>query len=297
MKGLDSARRRLGKWLHRRHEAVRENALDLADFLRGRRDPLVPPRRLLFDGPRDPELYRRNGREFLGHYRGLCGLGPRERVLDVGSGIGRKTVPLTEYLSPEAVYEGLDVNRRGVEWCRSRITSRFPNFRFHHVDVYNRRYNPGGSLDEASYSFPFPDRSFDFVVMASVFTHVMPAGVTRYLEETARVLDPETGRCLISFFLLHPGSEAGIAASRSVYRFAHRRKGHAIEDPDLPEDAVAYDEDCVRRLYAEAGLEITAVHHGSWYGRAEGAAEGAIDPVSFQDLVVARRAHAGGRSP
>lgn len=291
MNGLESARRRLAKWLHRRHEAVRLDALDVADFLLGRRDPMVPPRRLLFDGPRDPELYRRNGREFLGHYRDLCGLGPRESVLDVGSGIGRKTVPLTGYLAPEAAYEGLDVHRRGVEWCRSRITSRFPNFRFHHVDVYNRRYNPGGRIDEASYRFPFPDRSFDFVVMASVFTHMMPAGVTRYLRETARVLKPETGRCLISFFLLHPEAEAGIASSLSVYRFAHRYRDHAVEDPDLPEDAVAYHESRVLRLYAEAGLEISAVHHGSWYGRpASSSPAGESDAISFQDLVVARPA-------
>jgi ubiquinone/menaquinone biosynthesis C-methylase UbiE len=281
---------RISTWLRRRREAVRENALDAADFLLGRRDPLVPPRRLLFDGPRDPDLYRRNGREFLGHYRDLCGLGPRERMLDVGSGIGRKTVPLTTYLAPEAAYEGLDVHRRGVDWCRSRITSRFPNFRFHHVDVYNRRYNPGGRIDEASFRFPCPDESFDFVVMASVFTHMMPAGVARYLRETARVLAPETGRCLISFFLLHPESEAAIAASRSVYRFAHRRGDHAVEAPELPEDAVAYEEPSVRRLYAEAGLEISAVHHGSWYGP-ESSSRAA---VSFQDLVVARLPRSGG---
>lgn len=273
---------RLRDWVLRQREEVYLRALDAADLVRGRRDPLVPPRRLLFDGPRDPEIYRRNGEEFLRHYRDLCGLGPDESVLDVGSGIGRKTVPLTHYLSPQGRYEGLDVHRRGVEWCRSRISSRFPNFRFHHIDVFNRRYNPRGRLADEEYRFPFADDSFDFVVMASVFTHMFPPGVEQYLRETARVLRPGTGRCLISFFLLTAESEAGIAASRSDYRFAHRRGEHAIESPHRPEDAVAYDEAFVRRAYAGAGLELAHVHGGGWCGRDR--------PLDFQDLVVGRLA-------
>ncbi len=282
---VSRAGRRLASWLRRQREEVRLRALDLADVVRRRRDPLVPPRRLMFDGPRDPGLFLENGREFLGHYVELCGLGPDEAVLDVGSGVGRKTVPLTGYLSPRGRYEGLDVNRRGVAWCRARISARFPNFRFQHVDVYNRRYNPRGTLRDADYAFPFPDDSFDFVVMASVLTHMLPAGVARYLRETARVLRPE-GRCLISFFLLDPESEAGIAASESAFRFAHRFAHHAIEDPDRPEDAVAYDAARVRGLYAAAGLEIAAVHPGGWSGRG--------GHLSFQDLVVARPAGSGG---
>ncbi len=271
----------LRRWLRRQREEAHLVALDLADFLRRRRDPLVPPRRLMFDGPRDPEIFRQSGAEFLRHYRDLCRLGSDEHVLDVGSGIGRKTVPLTAYLSPRARYAGLDVNRRGVEWCRDRISSRFPNFEFHHIDVFNRRYNPRGTMADADYRFPFPDRSFDFVVLASVFTHMMPAGVRHYLEEVARVLRP-SGRCLISFFLLEAESEAGIEASKSDFSFRHRREDHAIEDPERPEDAVAYDLELVRRAYAGAGLEIAELHPGSWCGRQQA--------LSYQDLVLGRPA-------
>ncbi len=250
--------------------------------MRGRRDPLVPPRRLLFDGPRDPAAFLENGREFLRHYVDLCSLRRDESVLDVGSGIGRKTVPLTTYLSPSARYVGMDIHRRGIAWCRSRISSRFPNFEFRHVDVFNGRYNRRGTIRDAEFRFPFTDEKFDFVVLGSVFTHMLPAGVAQYLRETARVLRPGTGRCLISFFLLDPESEAGIAAGRSVYRFASRHDDYAVENPDLPEDAIAFDEVLIRRLYAEAGLEISAIHPGSWSGRE--------NAVSFQDLVVARTA-------
>jgi hypothetical protein len=42
------------------------------------------------------DAFKKNGEEFLEIYQKLCGLKPDERVLDVGSGIGRKTLPLTK---------------------------------------------------------------------------------------------------------------------------------------------------------------------------------------------------------
>ncbi len=266
--------------LSRLREELILRAKDAGDVVRGRTDPLVPPRRLLFDGPRDPELYRESGREFLGHYVDHCGLQPGEHILDVGSGIGRKTAPLTGYLDPSARYVGLDVNAVGVEWCRSHIGSRWPNFEFEQIDVYNRRYNPKGRFRDEDYSFPFDDETFDFVVLASVFTHMFPPGVGRYLREAARVLKRGTGRCLISYFLLNPESEVGITDSRSVFHFSHRTRQHAIERKDRPEDAVAYEEGWVRDQYARAGLEISSVDCGSWSGRPG-------ESLSFQDLVLA----------
>jgi ubiquinone/menaquinone biosynthesis C-methylase UbiE len=39
-----------------------------------------------------------------------CGLRPDEKILDVGCGIGRKTLPLTQYLTKGREYEGIDIN-------------------------------------------------------------------------------------------------------------------------------------------------------------------------------------------
>src|SRR5215212_9202219 len=93
-------------------------AKDLADQLLGRRDALIPPRRMMFDGPRDTAAFVANGAEFLRYYRDLCQLLPDETILDIGSGMGRKTIPLTRYLSQAGCYEGLDVNKVGVDWCQ-----------------------------------------------------------------------------------------------------------------------------------------------------------------------------------
>ncbi|MDP8919032.1 MAG: class I SAM-dependent methyltransferase, partial [Pseudomonadota bacterium] len=58
--------------------------------------------------------YRAIGVEYLGHYVRLGELKPSDRVLDIGCGIGRMAVPLTQYLDPEtAFYEGIDPVNEG----------------------------------------------------------------------------------------------------------------------------------------------------------------------------------------
>jgi len=71
----------------------------------GRYADLVPPTEMMFDGPVGYDLFKENGEEFLEHYVKLGGLEPDERMLDLGSGIGRKTLPLVSYLSRSGSYE------------------------------------------------------------------------------------------------------------------------------------------------------------------------------------------------
>src|ERR1019366_6571436 len=97
------------------------------------------------------EEFKHNGEEFLKIYRELCGLQPDEKMLDVGCGIGRKTVPLTQYLNKGAVYEGIDITKKGIDWCGQKITPRFPNFHFQLIDVYNKYYNPHGKYKASEY--------------------------------------------------------------------------------------------------------------------------------------------------
>ena len=241
--------------------------------------PLVPPTEMMFDGNADLEEFKANGEQFLSIYRTIGHLGRDERILDVGSGIGRKTIPLTQYLSPTGTYDGIDINQVGVEWCRQRITPRFPNFRFQHIDVANPLYNPGGTYPASEFRFPFPDDSFTFVMLMSVFTHMMPRDVEHYLSEVARVVGQ--GRCLISYFLLNEESRRLIAAGRSSLPFGEAQPHYATTSPDLPERAVAYDESFVRSAYERSGLRIERVDYGSWCGRE--------NPLLYQDLIVATK--------
>jgi ubiquinone/menaquinone biosynthesis C-methylase UbiE len=191
--------------------------LDQIDLLTGRRDSLTPPRNLMFVGGD----FKAVGREFLGHFVEIGGLQPDDRVLDIGSGIGRMAVPLTGYLSPQGQYRGIEIVEDGVRWCQNRITSRFPNFRFVRADVYNKLYHPAGRYQGAAYRFPFEDGSFDFVFLTSVFTHMFPADVTNYVSEASRVLR-QGGRCFATFFLVTPESRSLIEQVKSTQPFQHQ---------------------------------------------------------------------------
>jgi SAM-dependent methyltransferase len=257
-------------------------ARDSVDRLTGRADPLIPPTRLMFDGPRGVRAYRENGREFLAHFRSIGGLKPHEDVLDVGSGIGRKAMPLTGFLKPSARYEGFDINPVGVDWCARTITPRFPNFRFQLADVYNAHYNPGGGSKASEYVFPFDDGSFDFVFLGSVFTHLVPEDLENYVGQISRVLRPG-GRMLATFFLLDDVTERYTRDGRAFYDFRFERPGHRVVDPGDPEYAVAYTTGDMLSIVRRHGLEVDddTVYLGSWSGREYG--------LSFQDIVVATK--------
>jgi SAM-dependent methyltransferase len=263
--------------VERLHDSLRLRALDLKDRLNGRSDRLVPPRRLDFVGHSD---FVDTGDEFLAHFVELGGLQPGHRVLDVGCGIGRMARPLTGYLSAQGSYDGFDVNREGIGWCRRRY-GRFANFHFKTADLFNKRYNPAGARAASEYVFPYEDETFDFAICASVLTHLLEDEVEQYLAQLRRVLRPG-GRALTTWFLLEHDARARIAAGQSGLPFIDPENHVAVVSEDMPEEAVAYDEGWVYDQVGEADLEIVEpVHPGSWCGRE--------DARSFQDLVVLQR--------
>jgi SAM-dependent methyltransferase len=254
------------------------SALDLSDKPARRRE-MVPPRTMYFVGDGD---YKAVGLEFRKLFTEYGGLKPEHRVLDVGCGIGRMAVPLTDFLT-SGEYHGFDIVRKGVEWCRSNITPRYPNFHFLHSDVRNKFYNPNGVYEASSYRFPYDDGSFDFVFLTSVFTHMFPADLENYTREIARVLKPG-GRCFITMFLLNEESQSLIEKKRSTQNFVHRLEGCVTTDPTNPEGSLAFQESYVRTtLFGRLGLSIgEPIHYGSWCGRDEF--------LSYQDVVIATKA-------
>jgi SAM-dependent methyltransferase len=258
-------------------DSLRLRALDVKDRLSGRADRLVPPRRLDFVGHSD---FVATGDEFLGHFVELGELQQHHAVLDVGCGIGRMARPLSGYLTGDGAYEGFDVNRDGIGWCRRRY-ARHRNFHFQVADLYNRRYNPHGTNKTIDYRFPYGDEHFDFAILASVLTHLLEDEAEHYLSETARVLKPG-GRALATFFLLDEESRRLIAEGRSGLDFLEPEGHVAVLADDVPEEAVAYDEGWVYERVGEHGLRILEpVRPGTWCGREDG--------LSFQDIVILER--------
>ena len=261
-----------------KHMSIGKNwLLDTADVLLGRRDNLIPPRRLVFIGSGD---FQKIGNEFVEHFKRLAGLEAHHRVLDVGCGIGRMAIPLTKYLSATGSYEGFDIVPQGIEWCLKQISPRFPNFNFRLADIRNTEYNPDGVVTADIYRFPYADGSFDFVFATSVFTHMLPREVKNYLSEIARVLRPG-GRCLITWFLLNPESRELIDKGRSDLDFRYPVDGCLTINTRIPEEAIAYAEDYALELYAQQLTLDRPVRYGSWSGRS--------DYLSYQDLCIAQK--------
>jgi ubiquinone/menaquinone biosynthesis C-methylase UbiE len=194
-------------------------------------------------------------------------LQPDDSVLDVGCGLGRMAVALMPYLTGR--YEGFDVDGKAIQWCRDNITPKAPNFRFQAFSVHNNVYNPKGNVDSDTFRFPYDDGAFDVAFLASVFTHMLPRSVTRYVEELQRVLK-SGGRCVASYFLLNEASEQAITERRMIANrdFPVSMDGCRVQYAHAPERAVAHHETKIRELYERNGFRITAVFYGGWSGHA-----------------------------
>lgn len=255
---------------------------DIGDWVRGERDPLVPPTYRRYPGWRG-DFGKASGRWVLAAFD-AGELARDGRVLDIGCGPGRIAARLTRQLEGGS-YEGFDIVPRNIRWCQRKISARHPSFRFQLADIRNAQYNPTGSQEARAYRFPYPDREFDLALAASVFTHLRPGEIERYVSEAARVLKPG-GRLLASFFLLNEDAELRLAASRHPVLAEEQRDGgvpYRTGDPATPEHMIVVFERDVGEMYAGAGLEVESVRYGKWCGRSD-----AYLGYS-QDLVVARR--------
>jgi SAM-dependent methyltransferase len=233
----------------------------------------LPPQRFI-DSVGGGDFYQ-VGRGVFDLVRQRCKLRPTDRILDIGSGCGRLAVPLTEYLTAEGAYDGLDVVLPMVEWCRQNISTNFPRFRFHHASLKNTAYSESGG-EAKTYTFPFYDRTFDVVVAASVFTHLLPSSAARYAEETARVLKDD-GRGFLSFLLRTEDYDNDSAQIKC----GHHYSNYSVAVDDNPEAVIALDERWVLSILRSSGLSVDDISYGSWNNHRGG---------GVQDVVIVSKA-------
>lgn len=228
---------------------------------------LVPPDDLIREhsGGVDRERFISMGDEIVQNSLiGSAKLLPWHRFLDVGCGCGKLARPLTTFLNSEGGYDGIDITREVINWCKERYQN-YPNFRFHFADLYNERYNPGGAFNAANYKFPFPNNEFDIVFVGSVFTHMVSEDIDNYIAEIARVMKLG-GVCLATYFVLDAVSRENVAAGLTSPKFAYEFKSQTcrVDNPHVPEAAIAYDHRFLRDLYGKHGLIIERIVHGEW---------------------------------
>lgn len=241
----------------------------------------LPPEERNFVGDGD---FLAIGCEFLRHFVELGGLQPQDRVLEIGCGIGRMALPLTQYLeAPGGRYTGFDVVSAGIDWCRDNIARVYSNFDFLHLDFNNQLYNPEGRLTEQG-SLPFADASVDFLFMTSVVTHLDPAYTAFYLREAGRILAPH-GRLFATAFVLDSANRSLVEAKKARPAFHLEGSGpHYIADRAHPMAAVAFEQDWLLSAAREGGLALNRpIAFGHWSGRVA---------ENFQDICVFQRAKA-----
>lgn len=240
---------------------------------------MLPPEKLREHvGDGDFELL---GNIYLDFFKTIGELKPDMNVLDIGCGSGRMAIPLTKYIDKSFRYQGFDVSKECIMWCKENITSRYPNFTFQHVDIFNTFYNPNGTIKPENFKFPYDSDSFDFVYLTSIFTHMLPDDMEQYFSEITRVLK-KGGRCFITYFIINQESLECIRQKKSSITFFLIKDGFYSTAKDIPERVIAYDEEFLRKLYTKYGLTVNEpIHFAKWCGREDG--------INGQDIIVATK--------
>lgn len=243
----------------------------------------LPPAAMRFMGESD-ERFLATGSESVADLREVVGLGERERVLDIGCGYGRLAHALLRDGGFAGTYLGLDILPGPIRWCEEELAPRSGGrFSFRQIDVANERYRPEGGTPGERAELGVEPGSVDVVALISVFTHLDPPSVERYLHQIAAALAPG-GRAFISAFLLNRSWRELDEAGRSPIPMPHRLASFCrYQDPEDPLHAIGYKPAWLVARAEAAGLELVGRPRlGTWCGRPGG--------VGHLDVLALRRA-------
>jgi ubiquinone/menaquinone biosynthesis C-methylase UbiE len=214
------------------------------------------------------------GRQLFALLNEKCAIKPTDTILDIGCGCGRVAAQFVGQHHGE--YHGFDVVLSMIEWCRKNISSKYPDFHFHHADLANTLYSKTGA-SAASYNFPFAERTFDVAFAASVFTHLLPHSARNYAREIGRVLKPQ-GRAFLTFFLIH--CDTADARRKGEEIFPYRLQHHAVASLENPEAVVAFETSDAIAMLEDANLKVSFLSPGQWSMH---------DGWTYQDVILATR--------
>jgi len=241
------------------------------------KDSLIPPKGMIFTGSGD---FVKQGEKMVGYFKEYCNIKPNDAILDIGSGIGRIAVPLTKVLDKKGRYEGFDIVDVGVNWCKNKISSRYPNFNFLLVELENDLYTSKGK-DASTFKFPYQSASFNSSILTSVFTHMVPNEVDNYLTEINRVL-VKGGYCFATFFILNEESKA-LMTKKNSFMFNHDLGHYSLMDENVKSANVAFKESYLLKLFEKKGFTVEEKLDGFWCGREKSACK------DFQDIIILKK--------
>lgn len=256
--------------------------IDLKDKIQGKRHKYVPPRGSIYTGsPANAENYLKQGLQQLASLKEHIQLHPNDHVLDIGSGIGRTAIALTNYLTAQGSYKGFDVVKLGVDWCDSKITKDFSNFEFKYVSLYNDLYNTS-DLKAENFTFPYENKAFNKIFTFSVFTHMQIDEIQNYFKEIDRVLQSE-GLVFSTFFLYDDANENHIS-STNKFKFPIHKNGYRLMNEEVKSGNIAIHINKLKTMLDNESLQLIKVIDGFWKDRSLYSEE-----ASYQDMVVFKK--------
>ncbi|WJH39062.1 class I SAM-dependent methyltransferase [Aliirhizobium terrae] len=228
-----------------------------------------------------PETFEEISNHHQRNLKKWAGLTPNHAVLEIGCGIGRDAIPLSEYLTTGS-YTGVDIIWRSIAWCQDNIGAKNENFHFIHYDVEDQLHNADGATKTTDIVLPLADGSIDRIFLYSVFTHLYRADIEHYIREFRRVLNDD-GLVYASTFIY---DEDILTSSRNTnrtifdLRFDHEiEQGCRINKPDRPLAAVAFTKEAWLEMLEANGMRLTNRLFGQWSSFHP-------DPDDGQDVII-----------
>ncbi|HMP25348.1 MAG TPA: class I SAM-dependent methyltransferase [Saprospiraceae bacterium] len=237
-------------------------------------DSDLPPMGLIYTGAGN---FRKQGLEWKSFFINY-GLKPESSFLDIGSGIGRIALGLRDYLNGQ--YEGFEAMEIGVKWCKDNITTKYPNFQFKWVQLYNDLYNSDGK-DASKYQFEYKDNAFDFAASISVFTHMVDREVENYLLQTNRVL--KNDGLLVATFFIFDDCQIESKKKYKDFSFPFEYDNYYLMDKKVKSANVCFKKTYLTKIIENAGFQIVDEIKGYWSGSSK------IHYLGFQDIIVLKK--------
>ncbi|AGC76799.1 ubiquinone/menaquinone biosynthesis C-methylase UbiE [Nonlabens dokdonensis] len=253
--------------------------LDTLEKILGRRHKYVPSRGAVFTGgTAGASKFIEEAHHQLQLLQSYTNLQPENHVLDIGCGVGRTAIALTDYLNKNGSYNGFDPVENGIVWCKKGIGADYPNFKFTHVDLYNDLYKNQGE-DAAVFKFPYQDSKFNLCFSFSVFTHMSIKEIQNYLFEMYRV--SSKGAVNFSTFFTYNSQNEEYISTREGFQFPIKRDGFRLMHEDVTAGNIAIEEDFLLNMISIAGFKNVQIIHGFWKDQ-----KYTGDKLEYQDTVI-----------
>jgi len=179
-------------------------------------------------------------------------------ILDIGCGDGRVANAFRKN-NPNLNYIGMDIYKNWIE-SLNKLYQDCTEYQFIHSNIFNEMYNKSGVERAEEYTFPFEDNKFDLIILNSVFTHMRPLDINRYLSEINRLLKND-GVVWCTFMILTDDHHAKFPNAEFDHKYD--MGDYKSTRKDIPEYNIAFDENKLKNMINQH-LKIDKIIYGWW---------------------------------